>query len=230
MFKVIFRVLLIPAAIAYVVTTVKMVLGMKQFQAESATADDAQLKTLAAKRWDPFLVNTVLAVFIIWHIQPLVTPHHHGVWFVINAFVAWVVTTFLWEMEWYSTKLFVPLKVTSQVLLYGSCINATFAKIGISILTIVLGIIFFRKHRENWIVALVIVVCGVYALMRSMTIPGAAKMVWLAIELALFIYFLVSLTKSGKSGKVVCAIIMAYLAFKVFHNARNLYYLFIFRG
>ena len=134
MLRVVFRILLIPAIIMYIVTTVQMLSGMKLFKSESATADDAQLKTLAAKRWDPFLVNTVLAVFIIWHIQPLVTPHHHGVWFVINAFVAWVATTFLWEMEWYSTKLFVPLKVISQVILYASCLNVAFAQVGVSVM------------------------------------------------------------------------------------------------
>jgi hypothetical protein len=227
MFKVIFRVLLVPAVIAYVVTTVKMVLGMKQFQAESATADDAQLKTLAAKRWDPFLVNTVLAVYIIWHIQPLVTPHHHGVWFVINALVAWVATTFLWELEWYSTKLFVPLKVASQVLLYASCLNVAFAQVGVSAICIILGVYFLIKHRELWTIAIVAIAVGVFSLLRSLSVVGAGLIIWFFIKIGGVIFFSICFTKSEKKGKIVCAIVVAILLFRLFGDVRSIYNMFV---
>ena len=222
MFKVIFRVLLIPAAIAYVVTTVKMVLGMKQFQAESATATDDRMKELSAKRWDPFLINTLVAVYIIWHIQPLVTPPHHGVWFVINAFVAWVVTTFLWEMEWYSTKLFVPLKIATIVCLYGSClISVAFGQIGVSALAIALGVYFFWTHRELWTIAIVAIGIGAFGLLRALGVENAATIIWAVLKIGGVIFFSICFFMSNKKGKVVCAIIVAILLAMLFGDVRG---------
>lgn len=222
MLKLIFRILLIPAVIFYIVTIVKMVLGMKQFQAESATADDAQLKTLAAKRWDPFLVNTVLAVFIIWHIQPIVTQHHHGVWFVINAFVAWGLTTFLWEMEWYSTKLFVPLKVASQVLLYASCLNVAFAQVGISVICIVLGVYFLIKHRELWTIAGVAIAVGAFSLLRALGVENAATIIWAVLKIGGVCFFTLCFFMSKKKGKIVCAVIIAILLYRLVGDVRSI--------
>lgn len=222
MLRVVFRILLIPAIIMYIVTTVQMLSGMKLFKSESATADDAQLKTLAAKRWDPFLVNTVLAVFIIWHIQPLVTPHHHGVWFVINAFVAWVATTFLWEMEWYSTKLFVPLKVTSQVILYASCLNVAFAQVGVSVMVIALGIYFWWTHRELWTIAIVAIGIGAFGLLRSLSVLGAGLIIWFFIKIGGVIFFSLCFAKSEKKGRIVCAVIIAILLFSLLGDVRSL--------
>ena len=227
MLKVIFRILLIPAIIAYVVTTVQMVRGMKLFQAEAATADEIQMKELRAKLWDPFLINTIVAVFIIWHIQPLVTPHHHGVWFVINAFVAWVATTLLWEMEWYSTKLFVPLKVASQVLLYASCLNVAFAQVSVSILSIALGVYFFWTHRELWTIAIVAIGIGAFSLLRSLSVVGAGLIIWFFIKIGGVIFFSLCFTKSEKKGKIVCAAIIAILLFRLLGDVRSLYNMFV---
>ena len=227
MLRVIFRVLLIPAIIMYIVTTVQMVRGMKLFQAESATATDDRMKKLGAKRWDPFLVNTVLAVFIIWHIQPLVTPHHHGVWFVINALVAWVATTFLWELEWYSTKLFVPLKVASQVLLYASCLNVAFAQVGVSVICIGLGVYFLIKHRELWTIAIVAIGIGAFGLLKSLSVVGAGLIIWFFIKIGGVIFFSICFTKSEKKGKIVCAVIIAILLFRLFGDVRSLYHMFV---
>lgn len=226
----IFQKLLVVAIPVYVISGIFMVKGMVKFKAESATATGETFKKLRNAMVDPFLVNVGASAYVIWHIQPLVVPHHHGPWFILNAFIAWGVTTLSWYLGIYGSKLFVPFKLLTLIFLYGSCINATFAKIGVSILTIMLGIIFFRKHRENWIVAVAAIAIGVFTLLKSMSVAGAGNMIWLAIEVALFIYFLVGLIKSGKAGKIVCAIVMAYLALELFHNARDLYYLFIFRG
>lgn len=227
MLKLIFRILLIPAFIFYIVTIVKMMQGKKLFQAESATADDARLKELSAKRWDPFLINTLVAVFIIWHIQPLVTPHHHGVWFVINAFVAWVATTLLWELEWYSTKLFVPLKVASQVLLYASCLNVAFAQVGVSVIGIVLGVYFFIKHRELWTIAIVAIGIGIFTLLRSLSVVGAGLIIWFFIKIGGVIFFSICFTKSEKKGKIACAVIIALLVFRLLGDVRSLYHMFV---
>jgi hypothetical protein len=104
------------------------------------------------------------------------------------------------------------------------------SQMGVSVLTIVLGIIFFRKNRKHWIVALVAIVCGVFALMRYMTIPGAASIIWLILELAGTLYFAVAFLYSKKWGKVICAIIILLLLYKVYRNGLNLYYLYFFRG
>lgn len=227
MLRVIFRVLLIPAIIMYIVTTVQMVRGLKLFQAESATATDDRMKELGAKRWDPFLINTLVAVYIIWHIQPIVTPHHHGVWFVINALVAWVATTFLWEMEWYSTKLFVPLKVASQVFLYASCLNVAFAQVGVSILAIALGVYFFWTHRELWTIAIVAIGIGTFGLLKSLSVVGAGLIIWFFIKIGGVIFFSICFTKSEKKGKIVCAIVVAILLFRLFGDVRSIYNMFV---
>lgn len=230
MLKVVFRILLFPAFIFYIVTIVKMVQGQKLFQAEFPTADEVRMKELRAKLWDPFLVNAVLAVFIMWHFQPIVTQAYSGLWLLINAFVGWLATSFAFMMGLYDAKVFIPLKIVTVLLLHLSWVNVPISQIGVSILTIVLGIIFFRKHRENWIIAVVAIAVGVFSLLRNMAIPGAGAIIMLVVELAGVIYFGIALLHSKKWGKVICAIIILILLYRVFNNAQNLYYLYFFRG
>ena len=162
---------------------------------------------------------------VIWHLQPIVTPQHHGGWFILNAFVAWVCTTLSWGVRLYSTKLFIPLKIVSLILLYGSCESFAFAKVGVSMLVIILGVYFFWTHRELWTVAIPVIAIGLYALLKSLSIAGASLMIWLAIEVSAFIFFLVALFMSKKTGKIVCTIILVILLFMIYQCARDLFIL-----
>ncbi len=227
MLKLIFRILLPVLILAYVVTGVLMVRRKLQYQAE---VEDDLRKEIEGKFLIWYLANIAVSAVVIWHLQPIVTPHHHGGWFIVNSFVAWLCTTFSWGIGICDTKWFVPMKIASLVLLYGSCFSVPFAQIGISVLTIVWGICFFLTHRELWTVASVAIVAGVFCLLKSMTIPGAASIIWLILELAGALYFAVAFLYSKKWGRVICAIIILLLLYQVYRNGLNLYYLYFFRG
>jgi len=227
MLKLIFRILLPVLILGYVVTGVFMVRRKLQYHAE---VEDDLRKEIEGKFLIWYLANIAVSLVVIWHLQPIITPQHHGGWFVLNAFVAWVCTTLSWGIGICDTKWFVPMKIASLVILYGSCFSVPFAQIGISVLTIVWGICFFHTHRELWTVASVVIVFGVFTLLRKMTIPGAGAIIMLVVELAGVIYFGIALLHSKKWGKVICAIIILVLLYKVFNNAQNLYYLYFFRG
>ena len=219
----IFQMLLVVAIPAYVISGILMVKGMVKFQAESATATGETFKKLRNAMVDPFLVNVGTSAYVIWHIQPLVVQPHHGPWFIINAFIAWCVTTLSWYLGIYSTRLFVPFKLLTLVFLYGSCVNTAFAQIGVSVLAIALGVYFFWTHRELWTIAVVAIAVGAFGLLRSLSVVGAGLIVWFFIKIGGVIFFTLCFFKSEKKGKIVCAVIIAILLYRLFGDLKSLH-------
>ena len=223
----IFRLLLVVAIPAYVISGILMVKGMVKFKAESATATGEAFKKLRNAMVDPFLVNVGTSAYVIWHIQPLVVHPHHGPWFILNAFIAWCVTTLSWYLGIYSTRLFVPLKLLTLVFLYGSCVNTAFARVGVSALAIALGVYFFWTHRELWTIAIVAIGIGAFGLLRALGVENAATIIWAVLKIGGVCFFTLCFFESKKKGKVVCAIIVAILLAMLLADVRILHNMFV---